>query len=90
MSNLDEMTFRHFETEAEKGRAKKLAASCMQALKPHLVATLGPLVHPDVNVSELVEPMLRTFDHINSSKREQRERFDSSAASHPPLRVYPR
>ena len=73
MSHLNEMTFRFYETEAEKGRAKQLLSTCMQSLKPHLVSSLGPLVHPEVDLPELIDPLLRTFDKINNSRR-----------SHPP------
>jgi len=90
MGHLNEMTFRFMETESEKGRAKAMASSCMKALKPHLVATLGPLVDSNVSVAEVVDPLLNAIDQVMDYRQEHRERHTTSALKHPPLRVHRR
>ena len=90
MAHLNEMTFRFGQTEAEKGRAKQMATSCLQHMKAHLIESLAPHVHTNVEVSEIVDPLMQSFERVNSRKRERNERAKSSAETHPPLRVYPR
>ena len=90
MSRIDEMTYRFAQTDAEVHRAKNLAAACINALKPDLVAALRPHVHDGVEVGQLVNPLLAVFDQINSKRGEQREREVRSSAKWPPLKVYPR
>lgn len=88
MSHIDQMTYRFAQTDAEVARAKSMAASCLEALKPELQAALHPHVHDGVEVSSLITPLLAAFKQIGTKKNEARERCER--ASHPPLRAYAR
>jgi hypothetical protein len=90
MDHINAMTFRYAQTDAEVARAKAFASACLAVVKPQLCNALRPHMHPDVEVSEVVNPLLDAFDQIASKRCERRERNKQSSQRHPPLRAYDR
>lgn len=90
MENIDNMTFRYAETNAEVTRAKQMTAACLQALKPSIRAALAPHVYDGVEVGELVDPLLDVFERITSRMGERRERNARTSSTHPPLQLHKR
>ena len=90
MAHIDSMMFRHGQTNAQVGRAKDLASSCLQTLKPILATALGPHMRAGAEVGDVIDPLLDVFEQINGRRGEQRARADRSSQIHPPLKCYPR
>ena len=90
MAHLDNMIYRHYATNSEAGRAREMARSLLDSIKPAIVAAVRPHMHETVDVSALVEPICRSLDQINSARLTSAERRVRSAQYHPPLQVYRR
>ena len=86
MGHIDEMTFRYAETEAQVGRAKEMAATCLRAAKEDIARAAGPHAHEGMtDVSALIDPIIGVFDGINSKRGERRAR-DKAARCTPHYR----
>ena len=90
MAHIDAMKFKHYETDADVSRAKEFANDVMQSLKPLIVDALKPHMHDNVDVGELIDPILCLVDGITSRRREASTRRRQTEAAFPPLKVYPR
>lgn len=91
MDGIDEMKYQFFQTDAQVQRAKDLVSKVIRALKPSITQAIAPYIDDEVQVEDLIDPILDVVDKIKTPKLEAlKRRMYEQMRQLPRLQVYPR